>query len=76
MNSIHGVTVEYPSGVTLSHGTSFFRTAESIFPELVSPGHSAIDWLQSDIEGWVRNRVISDEERNERGALRNSMRQR
>lgn len=55
MNSVDGVPVEYPSGVSpLSCGTLSFRTDDGTSSALVSPGDGAIDWLESDIEGSVR----------------------
>jgi hypothetical protein len=37
-----------------SRGTSSFRSVFGTFCAIVPSGDGAIDWLQSEIEGWVR----------------------
>jgi prophage regulatory protein len=45
------------ASVGLSRSTIYLRIAEGTFPKPVSLGSRAVGWLQSEIEGWMHQRI-------------------
>jgi prophage regulatory protein len=45
------------ASVGLSRSTIYLRIAEGTFPRPVSLGGRAVGWLQSEIEGWMHQRI-------------------
>jgi prophage regulatory protein len=45
------------ASVGLSRSTIYLRIAEGTFPKPVSLGGRAVGWLQSEIEGWMHQRI-------------------
>jgi prophage regulatory protein len=43
----------------LSRSTIYLRVSQGMFPKPVSLGGRAVGWLESEIEGWIAERVKS-----------------
>jgi prophage regulatory protein len=41
----------------LSRSTIYLRVAEGTFPKAVSLGGRAVGWLESEIQGWLEERI-------------------
>ena len=41
----------------LSRSSIYLRLSEGQFPKPISLGARAIGWIESDIEGWIKDRI-------------------